>query len=741
MENETEARESQSRLRQAEAVDAICDSFETAWRSGDVPNLGQFLTEGRAAEETRVPIETLFRELILIDVEYRRRRGETVSSQAYVHRFPELESVILETFSYVETLPAPDAGQGRLHPMLGRFELLERLGEGSFGVVWKARDLRMKRIVALKQFRGLMSRGNWEIVEREAQAAARLDHANIARVLEVSESMADPYIVFEFVDGQSLKARLENEPTGRFPPRDAVRWMTHVARGLAHIHAQGLIHRDLKPANIILSGEGIPKIVDFGLARRVDAESSLSNGKSLIGTLPYMSPEQCLCRPIDVRTDIYSLGVVLYELLAGHRPYDGTAEHVLSRIPKGDPPPLSTPDGNPAVLERICRKAMEVHCNRRYQTAAAMADDLERYLQGEKVSAGRGIPRLGRRSFLVATSLASAAYYHWRSNLLPAGWQNVTITTRPAGAKVVFIPFSRPLAKPLPGDAFVAPTLSPTRLPLPAGDYLVVALLDDGRGRFHEVLRHVPVDATIMQGVYAFQRWTKGADGSVALADIRIPDEDVISEMSRIPRADFLTNNRKPGDAAVQCLVPEFLVDRHAFTIADYKRTCLQRFGPGEMPYNAHVASGAADDLAVNVSYEEAVARAEDAGKRLLHEWEFELLAGSAKGATSDGEKTDPGAASVKALWVESYLLPHSELWNSGGVPRTDHRALRMAREERDSRVTFPGDNSRSDNAAHGRLLLPAYATRPGVGFRCARSETPRLTADDFPRLAEAGQK
>lgn len=227
------------------------------------------------------------------------------------------------------------------------YEILGELGRGGMGVVYKARDLRLNRVVALKQILGDRGRRG-DRFRAEAGAAARLAHPNVVQVYEVGEHDGRPYIAFEYVDGPPLDRTLRGKP---LPPPDAAALIEAVARGVHHAHTRGVVHRDLKPANIFLDrvgGQEVVKVLDFGIAK-VNAGEALSSlggdapataGGILVGTPAYMSPEQVLGRPLDGRSDLYALGVVAYRCLAGRLPFEGEAVAQLAAHAYEAPPPL-----------------------------------------------------------------------------------------------------------------------------------------------------------------------------------------------------------------------------------------------------------------------------------------------------------------------------------------------------------------------------------------------------------------
>jgi tetratricopeptide (TPR) repeat protein len=275
-------------------------------------------------------------------------------------------------------------------PAIPGYEVLGELGRGAMGVVYKARQLRLNRIVALKMIlagahAGTRSLGRFET---EARAAARLQHPHIVQIHEVGEHEGRPYLCLEYVAGISLHDRAAAAP---LPEREAAQLVQVLARAVQYTHACGILHRDLKPSNVLLAADGTPKITDFGLAKLLDVEGGPTPTEALIGTPSYMSPEQAAgnTRKIGVPADVYSLGAILYELLAGRPPFKGltllnTLEQVRTREPL---PPRRFRGPLPRDLETICLKCLEKEPAKRYPSAAALADDLQRFLDGEPIQA------------------------------------------------------------------------------------------------------------------------------------------------------------------------------------------------------------------------------------------------------------------------------------------------------------------------------------------------------------------
>ena len=467
-------------------LDHVCDAFEQAWRSGAAP---PHLEEYLAQAPDSAPIKaTWFEELLRLDVHYRLEAGESLTADAYIHRFSDQAAIVPKVLAefapatsarrgghdgstivtagaYVQyassgrgpVAPAPGQTARKAHrsasntaslddtdaptpstaferataaeswppgerpdqanqadnaddhtiiiegplaeqlwgtamPSLPDYQIIKLVGRGGMGVVFKARQIGLNRTVALKMILSGRLAGPEEIrrFRGEAQAAAALRHPNIVAIHEVGEHGGQHYFTMDYVEGCSLAQRIRHRP---LPPDQAAQCVEQIARAIDYAHGQGILHRDLKPANVLLDATGTPLVTDFGLAKRMFDDQSLTATDQFLGTLYYAPPEQAQGHKeqIGPTADVYSLGAILYELLTGRPPFKAaTFTDTWSQV-LNDPPaaPRLLNAKVPKDLETICLKCLAKQPGDRYATAGELADDLARYSRGEPVKARR----------------------------------------------------------------------------------------------------------------------------------------------------------------------------------------------------------------------------------------------------------------------------------------------------------------------------------------------------------------
>ena len=417
-------------------LDAICDEFEANW-SADLPaELAKYL------ELVDEPLrDQLLQSLIEVDVELRAKDGQTVNGIDYADFGPEAVEIVdrilehadqsLDQFgdesSQILGSTKPFLSSNKALSQIGPYKLLQQIGEGGMGSVWMAEQEKpVRRRVALKLIKGAMA--DKQVIARfeaERQALAMMDHPNIAKVLDAGATPdGSPYFVMELIQGIPITEYCDRN---KLTPKERLQLFEPVCKAVQHAHQKGIIHRDLKPSNVLVEmqdGQAIAKVIDFGLAKALQHQTRLTDKTiftefgQVVGTLQYMSPEQATMDAMDVdtRTDIYSLGVMLYELLAGSPPINketirkNAVLKVLEVIREKEPPKpsdrLSSSGGEistisevrqiqPSKLREILRgeldwvvmKALEKDRTRRYGNASSFADDIRRYLNNEVVLA------------------------------------------------------------------------------------------------------------------------------------------------------------------------------------------------------------------------------------------------------------------------------------------------------------------------------------------------------------------
>jgi WD40 repeat protein/tRNA A-37 threonylcarbamoyl transferase component Bud32 len=436
-------------------VDAMCDAFEAAWLAGHEPRIEDSLSRGDPVHQ-----DELLRELLLAEWDLRQCHGQDVELETYRKRFPHSSQLLAQLWHAWQAKPSERSGDGpasgfatalhtpatvELGTVIDRYKLLEELGEGGFGTVWVAEQRQpVKRRVALKVIKlGMDTKQVVARFEAERQALALMDHPNIAKVLDAgSTETGRPYFVMELVRGIPITKYCDQE---KLSIKDRLDLFMKVCHAIQHAHQKGIIHRDIKPTNILVTlhdGVPVPKVIDFGVAKAIQQELTektiYTQLQQFIGTPAYMSPEQAEMSGLDIdtRSDIYSLGVLLYELLTGATPFD--ARELMSsgldamrkiirerepitpssRLSKDHQTRSASADQSLNDLPRsavdrdldwIVMKCLEKDRARRYDTANSLAADVKRHLDNEPVaarppSAAYRLQKAWRRNKLVYTT-------------------------------------------------------------------------------------------------------------------------------------------------------------------------------------------------------------------------------------------------------------------------------------------------------------------------------------------------
>lgn len=397
---------------QKSAVAELLEEQRRRWQQGDRVPAEHYL------QRTPPLAESAALDLIVNEVLLRQEAGETPSAKEYIARFPQYAAALEGQFALqqadgklwlgdIETLaqvrgPRPDMREtmSPAHPHdpswlampagVPGYEVLDLLGRGGMGVVYKARQVALERTVALKM---VLAGAHASADERsrfqsEAKSVAQLQHPNIVQVYDYGVHDGLPWFSLEFVAGGTLAQKRAGKA---LPPAEAARLLLTLARAVAAAHQSGVIHRDLKPANILLMPDGTPKITDFGLARRLDDQNTPTQSGALMGTPSYMAPEQARGRAKEAGppADIYALGAILYDLLTGQPPFreENPLDTLLKVVNTAPPPPRQLNPAIPPALEAVCLKCLAKKPGDRYASATALADELERYLQGASVQA------------------------------------------------------------------------------------------------------------------------------------------------------------------------------------------------------------------------------------------------------------------------------------------------------------------------------------------------------------------
>ncbi|MBL8816281.1 MAG: serine/threonine protein kinase [Planctomyces sp.] len=433
----TQKRDGDDRASRCRDLDLLLAAQQKEWLSGHRMTLEEMTQQAPWLKDH--PDDLL--DLIYSEVLLREDAGEQPSESEYLDRFPLMAEKIRRQFQLHRSLqglpnqgtadsqrlavvdspvevPTADHGitvaenpdtsvpkpyqrpaietEVSRFPEISGFQILNAAGRGGNGTAYRAYDLQLRRIVAIKLFNQAWSSDDSRSNQfwREAEASAALIHPNIVPIFQVGSAAGVPFLVMEFISGGSLAERLQSGP---MPVTEAVELTMSVAQAIHYAHLQNIIHRDLKPGNILLDLTGRPRVCDFGLARKLDTTQSLHITGDVVGTPAYMPPEQARGERVDTRADVYAIGAVLYEMLSGKPPFQAaTPWEILHQVLTGDVLPLRQLNpGLPRDLETICERCLEKNASRRYSSAEDVFEELRRFRNGEPIIA-RPLGRIAR---------------------------------------------------------------------------------------------------------------------------------------------------------------------------------------------------------------------------------------------------------------------------------------------------------------------------------------------------------
>lgn len=770
-------------LSEAERIDQLCDTFEAEFRRTERPP-----ALPRDVAWTATFYQRMIPEVFALERELCAVFKLTFDIRRYYQQWPEYSRLIDEQSAAADQSVGGFADQNELSTditllspteipdgarKINQFSLISELGAGGNGTVWLGWDNTLRRQVAIKlPHLDRVHRAQADAFVREARFVAGLRHENIVMVHEVGVDAQTncPFIVSAAIDGPSLKSWLET-PASPLPPRQIALWMAKLARAIHYAHCQGVIHRDLKPANILIDGRGEPYLTDFGLAKYSSAEESLSVAGQVMGTPLYMSPEQASGAPVTPATDIYSLGVVLYELLAGRTPFPRSdIALLLQRIQHEQPPaPKAVRPSCPRDLSQICMKCLSKAPAERYSSALALAADLEAYLADQTL---KGIPvpiadrvtkwcwrhtRLLVTAAVAVIMTAVLVFQFFGGRPSPAETFRVAVETDPPGCEITAVRIDPLTGDPDPKQIFPAVGKTPLTMHLEPGDYLIVAVLDDQR--FNEVQRRVLKPGEI-PFAYPHAHARRQKDGSFTWWPIRIPRPDVSLGMAFMDqqRVHIVEPTQNGGESTLDVDLPAMYVALRDYTVGELRRDWQI---PGSMMIKENVGRPA--EAIAAMSFFGVMELAEQNGWRLPTSVELAAIQSAVKSQSVPG-LVDTGQARAEWLWTNSragslcgwahyratapFELPSRTI---GGWPPLNPPAEESATQQPVKNVApsqslgFLARQYQVNQTPVIRSLLAEQLSQwggtdpsaPAISARFVRSVRPRRTAADFMVVRE----